>query len=252
MRFSVFQLSRTGGRDRNEDRVGYTYTRDCALFVLGDGMGGHDDGDKAAQMSLHTLSQRFHEQAAPVLDDPAAFLRLGMIQAHQRLQELVDKRQPNSAPRTTLVACVVQHGQVQWAHCGDSRLYVLRSGQVLQRTRDHSYVELQSRLAAGSSMHAGEALNRNVLYSCLGSPGDPVIDLSEPFPLQVGDRLLLCSDGLWEALPDERIAAGLSQPGELERLLPPLVDEALQINGERSDNVTALAIEWQGWGKLGG
>ncbi|MEJ7136922.1 PP2C family protein-serine/threonine phosphatase [Amphibiibacter pelophylacis] len=244
MRFSVFQMSRTGGRARNEDRVGYTYTRDSALFLLGDGMGGHADGDKAAQMALHALSQSFHEQAAPELDDPAAFLREGMLLGHRRLQALVEGAHPDTSPRTTLVGCVLQRGRALWAHCGDSRLYALRGGVLLSRTRDHSYAELQSRLVPGA--RAGESLNRNVLYTCLGSPGEPVIDLSEPLPLQVGDRFLLCSDGLWEALDDSYIARSLAQPRDLAQILPPLVDEALELNGERGDNVSALAVEWQG------
>jgi serine/threonine protein phosphatase PrpC len=69
MKFSVFQISRRGGREKNEDRMGYCYTRESGLFVLADGMGGHPEGEVAAQIALQTISALFQRQAKPQIKD---------------------------------------------------------------------------------------------------------------------------------------------------------------------------------------
>ena len=89
-----------------------------------------------------------------------------------------------------------------------------------------------------------ERFNRNVLFTCLGSPGMPVVDIAGPQPLQAGDRLLLCSDGLWGTVSDELITEALSR-SEIGTSVPELVELALRNGGARSDNVTALAMEWE-------
>lgn len=73
MKFNVFQLSRKGGRKNNEDRMGYCYTRDAALFVLADGMGGHTEGEVAAQLALQTMASLFQRQAKPTIKRPSDF-----------------------------------------------------------------------------------------------------------------------------------------------------------------------------------
>jgi hypothetical protein len=75
MRFSVYQISRKGGREKNEDRMGYCYTRDSGLFALADGMGGHPEGEVASQLALQTMAAMFQRDAKPVLDDPLRFCR---------------------------------------------------------------------------------------------------------------------------------------------------------------------------------
>jgi hypothetical protein len=89
-----------------------------------------------------------------------------------------------------------------------------------------------------------EHLNRNVLFTCLGSPGKPMIDTSGPLRLQPGDRLLLCSDGLWSALSDSVICEQLTRPS-LGDAVPELVEQALRSAGPKSDNVTVLCVEWE-------
>ena len=76
MKFSVFQISCRGGREKNEDRMGYCYTRESGLFVLADGMGGHPEGEVAAQIAMQTVAALYQRQARPVLEDVQEFLRL--------------------------------------------------------------------------------------------------------------------------------------------------------------------------------
>jgi serine/threonine protein phosphatase PrpC len=246
VRFAVYQVSRKGGREKNEDRVGYTYTRDAGLFALADGMGGHPDGEVAAQIALQTLSALFQRDARPRLSDPQRWLHDGVVAGHHQLLRHASERGLDDTPRTTVVACVLQDGAAHWAHCGDSRLYVVRGGRLVARTRDHSYSELQETLSHVVPM--GERLNRNVLFTCLGSPGKPVIDTAGPLRLQPGDRVLLCSDGLWGSVADTEICGQLAARTVADAV-PELVEQALRSAGDKSDNVTALAIEWEGGGE---
>ncbi len=243
MRFAVHQVSRKGGREKNEDRMGYCYTRDAALFALADGMGGHPEGEVAAQLALQALAARFQREAQPALADPARFLNEAIVAGHHQLLRYASGRGMVDTPRTTAVACVVQGSAAHWAHCGDSRLYLVRGGRLIARTRDHSYVELQQAMA--KALPPDAPVNRNVLFTCLGSPARPLIDVAGPLLLQAGDRLLLCSDGLWGALSDTAICAQLAQ-GALSDAVPELVEQALRRAGASSDNVTVIALEWEG------
>lgn len=242
MKFSIFQLSRIGGREKNEDRMGYCYTRDAGLFALADGMGGHPQGEVASQLALQMLAALFQGAAKPKLKDPTRFLNEAVIAGHHQLLRYATQKGLLDTPRTTLVACLLQGNAAYWAHCGDSRLYLVRGGKLVARTRDHSYSELQDSLRR-EVMHA-ERFNRNVLFTCLGSPGKPVVDTVGPLLLQRGDRILLCSDGLWGNVSDAEVTDQLaSHP--ISDAVPDLVEMALRKGGPKCDNVTVLAIEWE-------
>ena len=138
---------------------------------------------------------------------------------------------------------MLQADSAYWAHCGDSRLYLVRGGKLIARTRDHSYSELQQSL--NSFMPTNGPFNRNLLFTCLGSPGKPLIDSSGPFVLQGADRLLLCSDGLWDTVSDDTITEQLSSRS-IGEAVPDLVEQALRNGGPTCDNVSVMALEWEG------
>ena len=238
MKFSVFQISRKGGRLKNEDRMGYCYTRESGLFVLADGMGGHPEGEVAAQLALQTISALYQREARPRVKDVRSFLASSVMAAHTQIMKYAGNRAMLDTPRTTVVAAVLQDTAVQWIHCGDSRLYVVRGERLLTRTRDHSHAERPAAQAGPGPV------NRNLLLTCLGSPGMPVFDLSEPLALQQGDRILLCSDGLWGVLDEVQIVRGLSAR-PVSEAAPDLAEMALRRGGVHSDNVTLIALEWQ-------
>ena len=223
----------------NEDRMGYCYTRESGLFMLADGLGGHPEGEVAAQIALDTICALYQKEAKPCLGNPAEFLAGAVLAAHQRILRHAFQKGMLDTPRTTLVAAVVQGASATWVHCGDSRLYVVRGDQLLLRTRDHSRLE-QAR--AGSS--ETEPVNRNILITCLGSPSRPRLEVGGPFALQQGDKLMLCSDGLWGSLSDAQIVQQLSDH-HVSKAVPMLVGSALRAGGEHGDNVTVLAMEWE-------
>jgi len=242
VQFSVYQVSRKGGREKNEDRMGYCYTRDAGLFALADGMGGHPEGEVASQLALQTLAAMFQREAKPKLAEPIRFLHDAIIAGHHQLLRYATERGLMDTPRTTIVACIIQGNAAYWAHCGDSRLYLVRGDKLVARTRDHSYSELQETLSAVVPM--GDRVNRNVLFTCLGSPGKPVVDTAGPLIVHPGDRVMLCSDGLWGAVSDDIITEVLAN-NAISEAVPELVERALRAAGERSDNVTVLAVEWE-------
>lgn len=244
MRFSVYQQSHIGGRGMNQDRMGYCYTRDALLLVLADGMGGHPRGEVAASVALRTISVLFQQQADPYIKGPERFLEDACHAAHREIHRHAIAHGLPETPRTTIVACVVQHNTATWAHCGDSRLYLLRGGRILARTRDHSHIEklILAGRAPESARHTHP--DRNKLYNCLGAQAAPKVELSRQVGLETGDVMLLCSDGLWAVLPEEELVTALAA-GAVERAIPDLLRSALRVAGAGSDNVTGLAIAWQ-------
>ncbi len=242
MRFSVYQVSRKGGREKNEDRMGYCYTRDSGLFALADGMGGHPEGEVASQLALQTMAALFQRDCKPTLPDPLKFLQESIIAGHHQLLRYASQKTLDDTPRTTLVACLLQGNAAYWAHCGDSRLYLVRGGKLIARTRDHSYSELQQTLNQVVPMN--DRYNRNVLFTCLGSPGKPVVDTVGPLLMQPGDRVMLCSDGLWGTVTDAVITEQLANH-PISDSVPELVEQALRNGGPKCDNVSVLAVEFE-------
>jgi protein phosphatase len=245
MRFSVYQESHIGGRKVNQDRMGYSFTRDTILLLLADGMGGHILGDMAAAIAMQTIGNLFQKQALPMIGRPERFLEDSFLAAHNEIHRYRITNNLPETPRTTIVACLIQNGNAYWAHCGDSRLYWMRQGQVLLRTKDHS--RLETLIAQGkvdpSERHTHP--DRNKLFNCLGAPNAPIVELSRRVSLQAGDLILLCSDGLWGVLPDHMLAQSLHEH-TIVRAIPELIHSAIDIAGKNSDNVTALAMMWEG------
>lgn len=251
MQFSVYQQSHIGGRRVNQDRMGYSFTRDSLLLLLCDGMGGHKGGEIAASIAMQTVGMMFRVQARPYIKRPERFLEEALLQAHHDIQAHAITNDLPEMPRTTVVACLIQHNCAVWAHCGDSRLYWVRNNQVLARTRDHSHFEYLVDRGRADPLERDTHPDRNKLYNCLGASSVPRIDLSHQSSLQPGDVLLLCSDGLWSMLPETEIVHQLSTSSVVDAV-PTMVQAAVAIGGAQADNTTALGIQWQGADTLDG
>lgn len=245
MRFSIYQDSHKGARRVNQDRMGYLYTRDSLLLMIADGMGGHARGEIAAQLSLQTAAALYQKQARPLLADPAAFLREAVMAAHHELHRYRAEHQMPEAPRTTLILCVVQKGVATWVHVGDSRLYLIRQQQVVEKTVDHSRVNYLVTAGIITAEEAKAHPERNRIFNCLGAYVAPTIDVSAPVTLQAGDTLLLCTDGFWGNLDEPDIVRAFAS-GTVMRAVPDLIETAVNLAGGEADNCTALAMNWSG------
>ncbi|MFT5532016.1 MAG: serine/threonine protein phosphatase PrpC [Burkholderiaceae bacterium] len=244
MRFSVYQESKIGGRKVNQDRMGYSYTRDALLLLLADGMGGHLHGEVAATITMQAIDALFQQLADPYIKKPERFLEDSFFAAHREIHRYRVANGMLETPRTTVVACLIQHNTAYWAHCGDSRLYWMRDGHILARTRDHSRIETLIAQGRADPSERATHPDRNKLFNCLGAPNLPIVEISRRASLQAGDVILLCSDGLWGALPDNVLAQSL-QNKTIVRAVPELISSATSIAGKNSDNVTALAMMWE-------
>ena len=161
-------------------------------------------------------------------------------QAHQAILAFGDRQVPPVAPRTTAVLALVQNNRAYWVHVGDSRLYLVRDGQLLAQTQDHSQARYL-RPADGAGSAARSAITR-----CLGGlDRPPQIGVGPATELHPGDTLLLCSDGLWAQLPQELLLQALSPQHDLDTAVRDLAKEAMARGYPRSDNVTVVAIRWQ-------
>jgi PPM family protein phosphatase len=243
MKFSIYQETRRGTRRNNQDRIGYSYSRDALLMIVADGLGGHLHGEIASHIAVQFLTESFQREAQTKLRNPAQFLQTGIVGAHNAIVDYARGKALSDTPRTTCVACVVQDGLAHWAHVGDSRLYHVRDGAVQLRTKDHTRV--QSLVDTGRIRE--EAMNvhpeRNRVLNCLGSPGLPYVDASRPALLHPGDTLLLCSDGLWGPLSATMITQALGA-AELSQSISLLMDQAELRSGPDCDNLSAVAMIW--------
>jgi serine/threonine protein phosphatase PrpC len=243
MKFNIYQESRIGKRRSNQDRIAHCYSREALLMVLADGMGGHLHGEVAAQIAVQYITESFQREARPSLADPLRFLDVALNNAHGAVVDYAVDRDLPDAPRTTCVVCVIQDNVAYWAHVGDSRLYLLRDGRILARTRDHSRVQLMIDDGLISEEEALRHPARNRVFSCLGGDIAPQVDYSRKIPMMAGDIIVLCSDGFWAPLGNDTLMRGYGA-GDVAAATPVLMTQAEELSGPASDNLSVIAVRW--------
>lgn len=239
----IAQLSDVGRvRDHQEDACGVFKPSDQALlarrgelFVVADGMGGHNAGEVASQLALNELQQAYYADANP---DIQASLAQALQTANQAIYQLsrADARQMGMG--TTAALAVVHNQNVFVSNVGDSRVYLIRGGQITQITRDHSWVDEQVRAGVLTPEQARTHPQRNIITRALGT-GPAVEPDFYNGNLQLGDVLVLCSDGLTGHVADQEILliAGENPPNVAAQRL---IDLANERGG--SDNITAIVV----------
>jgi serine/threonine protein phosphatase PrpC len=247
LRVEYADISLLGGREENQDRVSAAVAEHSALLVVVDGMGGHANGARAAEVTQQVILDAFWHTPHPIFD-PMGFLHLTLGRAHEEVVKLGSNLSIEHRPRATCAACIVQQGASWWAHVGDSRLYHLRQSNLVSRTRDHSHVELLLREGLITPDQAQVHPMRNFVECCLG--GDPTLPdmtLARRRPLEPNDVLLVCTDGMWAGVRDAEIAGELGAQGvPLRETLMALAERAVVRTGAASDNTSAAALRWIG------
>jgi serine/threonine protein phosphatase PrpC len=247
MKYTIFQESRIGKRPYQQDRLAHLHTRDALFMVVADGMGGHAHGDVAAQITVDCLGSAFRNEAQPRIADPDKFLYTGISRAHAMILHQTQRQglaqDQSNSPRTTVVACLVQDGYAFWSFVGDSRLYVIRDGRILTRTRDHTPVQMLIDAGRIREEAAANHPDRNKLLQCLGGPRPPRVEPTAQARLSEDDLVLLCSDGFWGPLTQRQLLMGLLGK-DLKKALPELLTLSETRAGPRCDNISVLAIHW--------
>ena len=214
------------------------------LFLVADGMGGHQSGEIASGLAAQTVSQYLINQ---VLPDVMFNQKIKADQnfetfvkdAVQNAQSTICQRVPGGG--TTLTLAMIVGNLAFFAHVGDSRLYQLTAdGKFIQKSRDHSLVNRLIELGEITPSDAITHPQRNVLYRALGQSDALEIDY-EQFNIQHGERLLICSDGLSGVLPEEQLIAAMKSDGPLGRISCELVQAANDAGGP--DNISVIVIE---------
>ena len=237
-------------RSSNEDS--HATRADVGLFIVADGMGGHVAGEVASRVAVESISAFIEETSNtdpnrtwpfpfdPELSVEANRLRAAFRLANRRIASAIADSQDLRGMATTASGMLVGKARSCVAHIGDSRVYVLRNGELSQITHDHSWVEEQVRAGAMTASAARQHPWRNVVTRALSGGSDPEIDTVELSP-QAGERFLLCSDGLSGIVSPEAIAAILAADAGLDAICERLIAAANEAGGP--DNITVLVLE---------
>jgi protein phosphatase len=208
------------------------------LFAVADGVGGMDLGEVASATAVSVVADEFAKaQAGAML---TSLLPRLIQQANAAVHDCTLKPEyGGKRMATTLVACALRYDQAVVCHVGDSRCYLIRAGAAKQITQDHTWVNEQRKMGLISASEMAESEARHVLLRSLG-PEMFVSPDTNTIPLQAGDVLVLCSDGMHDEMPETLMAQIVSQKKNIDEIARELVARAVEIDG--NDNTTAQVI----------
>jgi PPM family protein phosphatase len=201
----VREINEDSGRFIRPDDEARLKTRGT-LMIVADGMGGHSAGEVASRMAVELIPEIYYGSKG----EPPRALKEAVEEANRRIHAAAAEDESKHGMGTTCTALCVLDGQAFAAHVGDSRLYMLREGKVYQLTEDHSAVMEMVKMGLITKEEARHHEDKNVILRALGTSPEVEVSALEPFSVRVGDKYLLCSDGLYDLVPDEEIERELS------------------------------------------
>ncbi len=217
-------------REKNEDDYLIKNKNEFKIFVVADGMGGHEAGDVASALAIETINN--YEFKAECLDrDIKKAIRLANKKIYKQ------SKADNKKMGTTITLAIIKDNLVKIGHIGDSRAYIYNGKQLEQITKDHSYVRELVKKDLISEAEAKDHPQKNVLLKALGTESEPEIDLIET-KFKQGDLILLCSDGLTNMVAEKEIQNVLASNLDVEEKAKKLVETANENGGH--DNITVL------------
>lgn len=222
-------------RDNNEDY--YLIDLDLQLFIVADGMGGHQAGEIASRLAVETVAEHLRKVGP---SDLGSSLYEAVMLANEQVYRQSIARPDYNGMGTTLTAMLKTNGHVKIVHIGDSRAYLLRDGNLTLLTDDHTFVGQLLRLGEITERQAKIHPQRHLLTKALGTAEAISLELSE-YQVQEGDILLLCTDGLTNEVYDEEIRDMIVSNKEIKQALDGLVRLALERGGQ--DNITGIIIK---------
>jgi protein phosphatase len=234
------------GRQRSNNEDSYLYwepdsdeefRRKGRLAVIADGMGGYEGGQEASRLAVETV-RHVYDHSFGV--NPQDTLLQAFESAHQNIHRYATEHPQFYGMGTTCTALSIVDRQLHFAHVGDSRLYHIRAESISRLTRDHSFVGRLVESGIVRSEDAESHPQRHILTAALGSGREVAPHVPDrPFPLEEGDTLVLCTDGLWGLVGDRELAQAAQAAPPAEACLK-LVRMALERGGP--DNITVLVL----------
>lgn len=239
-----------GTREINEDRYGVAIHGDSYCFAVADGLGGHGNGEVAAQTAVDAICTTF-------VDDgySDSFFQKSFSAAQAAILREQERLQAPSRMKTTAVVLVVHKGKAIWAHVGDSRLYSFKQGTMKSRTADHSVPQMLAISGEIKEKDIRHHPDRNRLMRVMGIRGEnPRYAVSPAMRLHGDNAFLLCTDGFWELVEDADMARLQKEESASPEAWLTRMAQKIQENGKGSemDNYTAIAVYTKGtgiWGK---
>lgn len=256
---ATFSYTDQGRREYQQDAVYVTPSKKFAanrktrvMAVVCDGMGGMADGGKASRTAIQMMINGFQNvQNQPQMNIPG-FFRSAIVTIDKTIASFPKENGRGSG--TTMVAAIAEENKLYWASVGDSRIYIIRESnnqtEMRQITRDHNYwLRLQEMVAQGK-MTQEEAMGKRqkeALISFLGIGNVSLMDIStEPIPMQYGDIVMLCSDGITKTLPDHQIKSIiLDDKNPIEQKAVQLVEAAIHGNTHSQDNTSVAILQYR-------
>ena len=226
-------------RDHNEDFFSCVDLQEGHLFIVADGMGGHDAGEVASRLAVETVAGEIRKGSRGKYD-PGKLLQQAVQRANLKVLEEGTSKGSNMG--TTLTLALVNQDKAYIANVGDSRTYWISDGSIRRITEDHSLVEKLVSVGRLTKEAARNHPKANVLYRNIGSEPALIADIFE-IPTESGGKLLLCTDGLWGEVPDEVIYKVAAEEKDARKICIRLIELANQNGGK--DNITAVMVKIQ-------
>jgi len=223
-------------RTHNEDYFSCIDMRQGSLFLVADGMGGHDAGEVASRIAAESAAREVRAYAGT--GDPKTVLELAVLQANADVLKEANSKGSNMG--TTLNLVLVAGDKAYIANVGDSRSYWIENGTIKRITEDHSLVEKLVSLGKMTREEARKHPKSNVLYRTIGSEGPLTVDLFQVL-LRKGGSLLLCTDGLWGEVTDEAMHEIFKTEKDVKKACARLIRTANENGGK--DNITAIVVK---------
>ncbi len=239
MILDVFYYTNAGDREQNEDSVACRLRDGSGIFVVADGLGGHQLGEVASSCVAETLASEWERETE--CGDRAEWLRDKIALANTEVMKLQTERR--ATMKSTVVVLAVDGDRATWANVGDSRLYYLRDGAILSVTDDHSVAYKKYQAGEITRHQIGQDEDQSYLLRTLGGADRNQPDIGgSPEPLMSGDAFLLCSDGVWEYLFDDEVPLDLLKSIDARDWAEHLLLRVISRIGRGNDNLSLMTV----------
>lgn len=236
MRFNTAKCSREGGREKNEDYVGYIDKPGINAWVVADGLGGHGGGEVASRLAVETILGGFAQKPALEHDN----IRNILLHANNTI---ISNQKDRNTMKSTVVSLFSDGTNIMWAHIGDSRLYRFTNGILTFQTKDHSVSQMS--VLSGEITHDKIRFHedRNKLLRVLGDEDTVKPDITIPAqPPVPGEAFLLCTDGFWEYVLEIEMEIDLAKAETPHEWVSSLVGRLSRRVDGKNDNFSCIAV----------